>query len=104
MKEDIVQIKSSPDVFTFADKTNNIYQTSPQEYQKLLFNNVTKSYQKSTERLEKAINIEAKQISKKLDLDNRLECLGKNPEFSTNQTSNQHYHVDLSIRLKVCHF
>ena len=44
MKEDIAQIKSSPDVLIFADKTNNIYKTSPQEYQKLLFNNVTKSY------------------------------------------------------------
>ena len=47
MKEYIAKIKSSPDVFTFADKTNNIYKTSPQEHQKLLFNNVTKSYQKS---------------------------------------------------------
>ena len=81
IKEDIAQIKSSPDVLIFADKTNNIYKTSPQEYQKLLFNNVTKSYQKSTERLEKAINMEAKHISKKLDLDNRIECLAKNAAF-----------------------
>ena len=31
------------------------------------------------ERLGKAINIEAKHISKKLELDNRIECLAKNP-------------------------
>ena len=81
MKEDIAQIKSSPYVLIFADKTNNIYKTSRHEYQKLLFNNVTKSYQKSTERLEKGINMEAKHISKKLDLDKRIECLAENPAF-----------------------
>ena len=77
MKEDTAQIKSSCDVFIFADKTNNLYKSSPQEYQKLLFNNITKSYQKSTKRLEKAINMEAKHILKKSELENRIECLGK---------------------------
>ena len=32
MKEDIVQIRSSKDVFIFADKTNNLYKSSPEEY------------------------------------------------------------------------
>ena len=62
MKEDITQIKSSHDVFIFADTTNNLYKSSPEEYKKLLFNNITKSYRKSTKRLEKAINMEAKHI------------------------------------------
>ena len=82
MKEDISQIKSSPDILIFTDKINNIYKTSPQEYQKLLFNNnITKSYQKPTEHLEKPIKMEAKYISKKVDLDNRIKCLAKNPAF-----------------------
>ena len=34
MKEDITQIKSSNDVFIFADKTNNLYKSSPEEYKK----------------------------------------------------------------------
>ena len=38
-------------------------------------------YQKSLERLEKAINMEVKQISKKLELNNRIECLAKNLVF-----------------------
>ena len=77
MKEDIAQIKTSHDVFTFADMTNNLYKSSAEEYKKLLFNNITKSHRKSTKRLEKAINMEAKHISKKLELDNRIECLKK---------------------------
>ena len=65
IKEDIAQIKSSRDVSIFADKTNNLYKSSPVECKKLLFNNLTKSYQKSTKCLEKVINMEGKQISKK---------------------------------------
>ena len=32
MKEDIAQIKSSNDVFIFAEKTKNLYRSSPEEY------------------------------------------------------------------------
>ena len=81
MKEDVAHIKSSNDILIFADKTNNLYKTSEEEYKKLLFNNITKSYRKSTKRLEKAINMEAKHISKKLELSNRIECLAENTAF-----------------------
>ena len=81
MKKDIAQIKSSNEVFTFPDKTSNLYKSSPEEYKKLLFKNITKLYRKSTERLEKAINTEGKHISKKLDLEIRIECLAKNLLF-----------------------
>ena len=36
MKEDISSINSSPDVFIFADKTNNICKALPEQYKKLL--------------------------------------------------------------------
>ena len=81
MKKDIAQIKSSNGVFIFADKTNNLYKSSPKEYQKLLLNNITKSYLKSMERLEKAFNMEAKHISNNLQLENSIECLAENPAF-----------------------
>ena len=83
MKEDISSINSSPDVFIFADKTNNIYKAPPEQYKKLLKENVTKTYKKSTEPLEKSINLEGKNIAKKLDLTEGVECLGKNPAFIT---------------------
>ena len=67
MKSDISEIKSSPNVFIFADKTSNIYKTTPREYNKLLKDNITKSCKKSTDRLEKAINMEAKDIAKKFN-------------------------------------
>ena len=44
MKEDIPSINCSPDVFILADKTNNIYKARPEQYKKLLKENVTKTY------------------------------------------------------------
>ena len=58
---DILNIKSSPDVYAFGGKTINIYKLHPQDYTKLLHKNITKSYKKSTIRLEKSINLEAKE-------------------------------------------
>ena len=43
LKDDILNIKSSPDVYAFADKTTNIYKFPPQEYRKLLHENISKS-------------------------------------------------------------
>ena len=56
-KSDILDIKSSTDVLIFADETSNTYQATLKEYNKLLKDNITKSYKKSTDRLEKAINM-----------------------------------------------
>ena len=68
MKSDILDIKSSLNVLIFADKTINIYKATPQEYNNLLKDNITKSYKKPTNRLEKAINMETKNIAKKFNL------------------------------------
>ena len=65
LKEDILNIKSSPDVYAFADKTTNIYKLPPQDYKKLLHENITKSYKKLPTRLEKSINLEANEIAAK---------------------------------------
>ena len=56
-KSDILDIKSSTDVLIFADETSNTYQATLKEYNKLLKDNITKPYKKSTDRLEKAINM-----------------------------------------------
>ena len=39
--EDILNIKSSPDVYALADKTANIYKLPPLDYRKLLHENIT---------------------------------------------------------------
>ena len=47
LKADINEIKKSTDVFVFADKTSNIYKMTPQEHEKVLKENVTKTYKKN---------------------------------------------------------
>ena len=68
LKSCILDIKSLPNVLIFAAKTSNIYKAAPQEYNKLLKNNITNSYKKSMDRVKKAINVEAKNIAKKFQL------------------------------------
>ena len=66
---------------------------------KLLFNNIAKSYRKSTERLEKAINMKAKHVSKKLELDSSIECLAKNPAFILLKDHQPNFQSSLPWRL-----
>ena len=64
LKSDILKIKSSANMFTVAGKSNNIYEMKPQDHEKLIMESITKMYQKASDKLEKAINMEAKNIGK----------------------------------------
>ena len=50
---------------------------------KLLYEKITKTYEKSTDHLEHAINMEAKHIAKNSKLDDRIEKLAKVQAFIT---------------------
>ena len=86
-------------MFIFADKSSNIYKAALREYKKLLKDNITKSYKKSTDRLEKAINMEAKNIAKKIQLSDRIECLPKTPAFITLKDHKDNFQSSLHCRL-----
>ena len=58
-----------------------------------------KKFKKSTKRLEKSINLEAKNISKKLDLVERVECLAKNPAFTTLKDHKENFQASLRCHL-----
>ena len=81
LSQDIRKIKSSPNVFVFANKTNNIYEMSKDHYKKLLHDNVTKTYQKAPPKLEASINMEAKNVSTKLKISDRVERIARTPAF-----------------------
>ena len=81
LKKNILNINSSPDNYAFAVKTTNIYKLLPQDYNKLLHKNITKSYKKSPTRLEKSINLEAKEITAGVKLDDRIEYMAKAPAY-----------------------
>ena len=89
--------KSSPNLFIFVDKTS--YKAAPREYNKLLKDNITKSYKKLMDRLEKAINMEAKNIAKKIQLSNRIECFAKTNAFITLKNHKDNFQSSLRCRL-----
>ena len=75
------EYKSWPDVYVFADKTTNTYKLPPQDYKKLLHENIAKSYKKSPTRL--TINLKAKEVAAGIKLDDRVECMVKASPYVT---------------------
>ena len=61
--------------------------------------NITKSDKKSTDLLEKAINMEAKNIVKKTQLGDRIESLTKTPAFTTLKDHKDNFQSSLPCRL-----
>ena len=65
--------KKYPKLLIPADKTNNLYEITGEQYNKLLLENISKTYKKTTVSVINAINTEAKAITEDLNLDERIE-------------------------------
>ena len=76
-------IKSSANMFIFADKTNNIYEMKPQDHKKLMMENIAKTYQKAPDKLEKVIIMEPKNITKSYILAERIDHRPRTENFIT---------------------
>ncbi len=50
LKEDVQKVKSSTKLFIPADKTKNLYKIDKAQYEKLVTDNITKSYKKLTKK------------------------------------------------------
>ena len=72
LSEDLRSIKRSNKIFVSPDKTWNMYGLDPKEYDKLLSNNVTKSYKKSNIKTVNEINKEANVLTEKLKINDRV--------------------------------
>ena len=83
MNDDAKFIKENENVFVFADKTTNIYAVPKENYEKVLKENVTKHYKKSSPNTSKQINNEAASIARKLELADRMECFTEKEAFIT---------------------
>ena len=99
LKSDITKIKSSANMFIFAGKSNNIYEMKPQDHEKLIMENITKTYQKASDKLEKAINMEAKNIAKSYKLAERIDHLPRSETFRTLKDHKDNFYNKPSRRL-----
>ena len=83
LEKDVQSIKASDHLIVPADKTTNLYKIKKDDYEKLLFNNVTDKYKKVDNSVTDDINLEAKHIATKLKLEDRIEQMAKKPAFVT---------------------
>lgn len=56
LRRDVKKINSSKKVLVFADKTRNVYELDKNQYDKLLRENITKTYKKADGPIEEEIN------------------------------------------------
>ena len=83
LTSDIKSIQHSKNLLTPADKTTNLYKVMPQQYGKLLAENITKTYKKSGRNTVLQENREAKDTAKSLNLDDRIEGYPEKSAFIT---------------------
>ena len=81
LHKDISSINNSKNVFIFADKTRNIYETDKNTYKKLLTDNISKIYKKTEHNIYNKISKESKTIANNYGVSERVGCLAKSIAF-----------------------
>ena len=92
-------IKKNPKLLISADKTNNLFELTTEEYNKLLFENISKTYKRTTISAINAISTEVKAIAKDLNLGERIELYSQNQSFITLTDQKKNFQKNLKCRL-----
>ena len=77
LNRDVKKINSSKNILVFADKTRNVYELNKNEYEKLLRENITKTYRIADGQTEDSINHKRKHITTKLGVCDRVEKIAE---------------------------
>ena len=77
------KIKKCNEVIVPADTTRNLYVVSKVQYDKLLRDNITKSYRPAPGRTYHDINVEVREITHYLEVAGRMNCMAKKEAFIT---------------------
>lgn len=77
------KIKKPNTLLVPADKTTNFYEMNPNSYNKLITENVTKTYKKASDELVGRLDAQSARIAERLNLDDRIEKLAKKEAFIT---------------------
>ena len=99
LSADVREIQSSDAVYVLADKTSNIYKLPVNDYEKLLHDNVTAVYKKTTAKTKDKINHDASSIAKMLQLDSRIEQMAEREPFITIKDHKPNFENNTKCRL-----
>ena len=82
------RVKTSPHLLVPADKTSNFYKMDSNTYNSLLQKNITKTYKKVQPNTMNSIELEAQEIARKLNLEDRVNTTAKREAFITLKITN----------------
>ena len=99
MRKDVKFINMSKNILVKADKTKNIYEIKPEQYSKLMRENVTANYEKTESDIEKEINLEAKIITEKLNISDRVEKIAPKSAYITIKDHKEDFQKRTKCRL-----
>ena len=99
LDNDLKKIKSSQNVYIFADKTKNIYESSPENYNKIVKENVTKTYKLAEHDVLEDINFELQQITTDLSIGDRIDTMASKGAFITIRDHKENFETNPKYRL-----
>ena len=99
LKKDVNYINKSKNIFVKADKTSNVYEVSKDTYNKYLHNNITAHYCKADKSTENSINLEAKHITEKLKISDRVEPIAHQEAYVTIKDHKEGFPNNVKCRL-----
>ena len=99
LEEDIASVKNDSRLFVKTDKSTNFYKLDVPEYKRLLEANVTKTYRKADIKQLTKIDEEARTITKKLNVDDRVESMAKKEAFITLKDHKENFENKPTCRL-----
>ena len=97
--KDTEKIRKMKEIIVPADKTRNLYAITKTSYDKLLRDNITKSYKQAPAQTYTDINNEAKDIAHSLELSDRMNCLARKEAFITLKDHKENFTNALPCRL-----
>ena len=83
LQDDIAAVNNDDRLFVKADKTTNFYKLDVPNYRRLLEANITKTYKKADKKQLSIMDEEARIITKKLNIDDRVEKTAMKEAFIT---------------------
>ena len=99
LRRDVKSINSSKKVLVFADKTRNLYEMDKGQYEKMLRENITKTYRKADDKTEENINHELKHITDKLEVSDRVEKMAQRQAFISLKDHKENFQNNPKCRL-----
>ena len=99
LEEDLEELEKSPNIIISADKSRNHYSLNKESYDKILRNEITKEYKKSTMEEVKSADYVAAEIARKLKLDNRMLKHSTTGAYVTVKDHKDNFYAKMPCRL-----